>query len=116
MIIYGLDKDNDGNPDGVWILQNSWNGDEYDEYYITYSSRILELFGVRKIIDRNWDNCYNISNCGNVTQNGVTIKQDSTVLAQTSTNIKINYEAIAGDVTVTYNKPSFKKEKLKMII
>ena len=116
MIIYGLDKDNDGNPDGVWILQNSWNGDEYDEYYITYSSRILELFGVRKIIDRNWDNCYNISNCGNVKLNGVAIKQDSTVLAQTSTSIKQqNSEAITGDVAVTYNKPSFKKEKLKMI-
>lgn len=116
MIIYGLDKDNDGNPDGVWILQNSWNGDEYDEYYITYSSRILELFGVRKIIDRNWDNCYNISNCGNVKLNGVAIKQDSTVLAQTSTSIKQqNSEAITGDVVVTYNKPNFKKEKLKMI-
>ncbi len=120
MVIIGwddnLDKDNDGDPDGAWILQNSWNADAYDQYYITYSSQIFELYGVRKIIDKNWDNCYNISNYGDVKYKGLDIQQDST-LATVLHNKQYDgdYDAISGTVMVTYNKPDFKNEKLKMI-
>ena len=118
----GIDKDNDGNLDGAWILQNSWNEVEYDYYYISYTSEITELFGVIEIDDKDWDTSYDMGDLPNIEYSGISIFQENEKLkmiasesAIFSKNMLLNANAISGTLFVTYNKPSFKEESLNSI-
>ncbi|MBR2587708.1 MAG: hypothetical protein IKD77_00680 [Bacilli bacterium] len=118
MVIVGWDDEYAG---GAWILQNSWNETDFDQYYIKYSSKIFELYGVKEIISKDWDNCYNISSSPNIEYKGISLHQDPSMVNSVSGRIKgeINdireSNAISGSVIASYNKPTFRKEKLKMI-
>ncbi len=114
MVIIGWDDDYAG---GAWILQNSWNEAEYEQYYIKYSSFIFELYGVKEIINKEWDNCYNISNFPNSEYKGISLHQDPTITPFVGNDVNDIKEsnAIAGSVIVSYSKPAIRKEKLKMI-
>lgn len=118
----GLDEDGDGKLDGAWILQNSWNAIDYNYYYITYSSDIFQLFGIIEMVDKNWDNSYDMGDFPNVNYKGLSIFQENSKLHMSVSesygvrnNSLLNVKAISGTLYVSYNKPSFKEEKLNMI-
>ncbi len=127
MVIIGwddnFDSNSDGIADGAWILQNSYNELEYDYYYITYASSIQSLYGVREIVEKNWDNNYDMADSPNIEYQGIVLHQENSeykgydriITDWQKENPLYNRNAISGTLMVTYNKPSFKQEKLNAI-
>ena len=122
----GVDwKGNTFYPEGTWIVQNSWNENEYDEYFIPYDNDDIEnLIGIKKIDDKTWDNLYNFACYPDIEYQGVEIYQSDNGEGAASLKNSIANEiykrlrdktAISGNLYVTYNKPKFKSEKLDMI-
>lgn len=111
-------------PQGAWIIQNSWDELTFDTYLIPYdTSDIDEIFGVKSIIDKNWDNLYNYTSYPNISFQGVDIYQSDnergfelgTSLSSELYKRLHDYTAITGTLYTTYNKASFKNEKLDMV-
>ena len=127
MIIVGwddsFDVNNDGVADGTWILQNSWNEVEYDTYYAPYTTDFFYIYGVKEIVEKNWDNSYNMSNSPNVEYQGIVLHQNNENYKHVddmddetlSSNELMNRNTISGELIVTYSKSELKKEKLNSI-
>lgn len=115
-----FDKDGDGIADGVWIIQNSWDDENYQYYYLAYTSVVHGLEGVKKIEIKNWDNNYDLSVAPKIECSGITIAQENKEYkvfdkVDDYNNSLMNRNAILGTVKVTYDKPLCRTEKLKMI-
>lgn len=127
MIIVGwddsFDVNKDGVADGTWILQNSWNELEYETYYAPYTTDFFYIYGVKEIVEKNWDNSYNMSNSPNIEYQGLVLHQhnenykgaDKMDYEAFSSNELMNRNAISGELIVTYSKSELKKEKLNSI-
>ena len=59
---YG-DANNDGTPDGAWLVQNSW-GDNNSYFYVSYFDKdvLLNTMGILSIDSKTWDNNYDYLN------------------------------------------------------
>lgn len=110
---YGTDLDKDGNPDGAWILQNSYG--EYRTYpYLSYKSDIPVLYGVKEIVEKEWDNNYDMTLSPKIELDGIEIEQiksfydDSFNLVQNN-NALLQTTAVKGSLEVTYHKRDLKE-------
>lgn len=116
---YGSDIDEDGKADGAWILQNSY-GDYRTNPYLSYKSEIPILYGVKEVVDKTWDNNYDMSQSPTVELDGVEIEQiksfyeDDNFSALQNRNSLLQTTAVKGILEVTYHK-QYNNEKLQTI-
>lgn len=119
---YGPDSDGDGNPDGAWIIQNSWGeaAEKNPFPYISYNSEINYLRGIKIVENRDWDNNYSMASYPTIQMNGEVIEQEKSIFKDLEfykseqDNKLLNATAVMGSVEATYTKYST-KEELKYI-
>ncbi|MBP3502622.1 MAG: hypothetical protein J6K42_03995 [Clostridia bacterium] len=110
---YGTDLDEDGQPDGAWILQNSYG--EYRTYpYLSYKSDIPVLYGVKEIVEKEWDNNYDMTLSPKIELDGIEIEQmksfyDESFNEVQNSNALLQNIAVKGSLEVTYHKRNLKE-------
>jgi len=110
---YGTDVDNDGKVDGAWILQNSY-GDYKTHPYLSYKSDIPVLYGVKEIVEKNWDNNYDMTLSPKIELDGIKIEQmksyyDEAFSERQNNNALLQTTAVKGILEVTYHKRNLKE-------